>query len=292
MLKIRTMDSDDAEFVIEITGKEGWGYETDDFQRMMFYEPNANFVALKDGTRCGMITTVNYGRMGWIGNVVVGSEFRGEDIGKALVTQAIGYMKARGVRSVKLNSYLDSREFYSKMGFEVEGYCSVFSNPADWKSPGKSGKGGLPGIRKLESGDISQVISLDRMLFGFNRSRFLKRMNDDFPGIAHISKNVSSERVEGFIMGADSASMGEMGPWVCDPDIETDIAKSLLLASVGELSSNDFSLVVPDDNKRSASILKDLGLKEEYKVAVMRLGEEAEYSQPGGIFAQGSLAQG
>lgn len=289
MIKIKTLSRDDIKFALDITEKEGWEYDKDDFERMLFYEPRGTFIAVEDEKECGLITTINYGKIGWIGNVVVALDYRDQGIGEKLVTHAVGYLKSAGVRSVKLCAYLDTREFYSHMGFEVDGYCCVYSYSKSLKKDQITNENIKPIIRKMNHDDIPNVSSLDRNIFGFDRARLLKKMFEEFPNQSFLSDIPQSE---GYIMGSDSAETAEIGPWVCSPDIEKESAVGLLLACLSDVKAHSVNIVVPEENELAVEILKDIGFKNEYRVAIMHFGESIDFAEPQGIFALYSLAQG
>lgn len=287
MLEIRAMSLEDVDFALDITSREDWEYSSEDFERMLFYEPKGCFLTLEDGKACGLVTTITYGKLGWIGNVVVDSGFRGQGIGERLVVHALGYLKSCAARVIRLASYLNTREFYLELGFEEEGYCHVFSCDALANSAKNLKEKKSENIKKMEPEDLQQVVSIDRKIFGFERTRLLRRLLEDFPHLCFLSSSN-----EDYVMGSDSSELGEIGPWICTPQIEKEDAESMLLASMGASRAPRFNIVVHEENERSIAILKSLELKPEYKVAIMRFGEPLEFAKVEGIFAMGSLAQG
>jgi ribosomal protein S18 acetylase RimI-like enzyme len=291
-LDIRILTARDIDSVLEITERENWGYTTRDFENALYVEPKGCFVAGTGSEIVGLTTTINYGRMGWIGNVVVRDDRRGEGIGHRLVVHAAGYLKARGVRAVMLNSYLDSVGFYSRMGFEEDDRCIVFSHQGPLDDPGQDNKKDMmSGIRNMTKDDLGNVFSLDNKVFGSDRTRLLGRIWEDNPELCHVASDLKNDFI-GFTMGIGSAQIAEIGPWVCARDIQGEALDALLIATVLDSGANTVLVVVPSGNDRSTSMLDGLGFKREFEVATMRLGETVDYGQPGGICAIGSLAHG
>ncbi|MCK4442900.1 MAG: GNAT family N-acetyltransferase [Thermoplasmata archaeon] len=103
-MEILAMTKGDIPFALDITDREGWGYTHEDFRRMLELEPDGCFVAFDNERRIGMLTTINYGRTAWIGNVVTESNRRGEGIGSRVVLHAVEHLRGRGVqqREVRL----------------------------------------------------------------------------------------------------------------------------------------------------------------------------------------------
>ncbi|MCK5548496.1 MAG: GNAT family N-acetyltransferase, partial [Thermoplasmata archaeon] len=273
MIEIGTMGRDDIDFAVELTNSVNWGYAKDDFIRMLSWEPAGCFIALKDDKMCAFTTTINYGKLGWIGNVCVSRRFRKSGIGKSIVAHSMGYLNSMGVRTIRLCSYLDKREFYTKLGFKEEGLARVFLKedlagiPEEAREKGKGS-----GIRGMDQGDLEDTISLDRKMFGHDRSRLLMRVHEDFPRLCFISEKAEG----GYIMGTDSAGTGEIGPWICSPDTENGDAESLLHALLEAFITPVASVTVPMANRNSMEILKNMGFVQEYDVAVMRSGEPDE----------------
>lgn len=235
---------------------------------------------------------MNYGRMGWIGNVVVREDVRGKGIGRMLVVHAAGYLKARGVRAVKLNSYLDHVTFYTRMGFEEEGRCIVFTCQESLDTPDEDkADGGRAKVRKMKENDLDEVLSLDKSVFGSDRMRVLRRTFEDNPGLCHVALN-EENGIVGFTMGIGSSEVAEIGPWVWAGSIDDVASGALLAATAKDSGARAVLLVAPGGNDRSTSLLDGMGFKREFEVATMRLGEPVDYGLPDGIFALGSLAHG
>ncbi len=283
MIVIRRMRPEDIVFALKLTNMENWGYIRKDFERILYYEPRGCFVAFKDGKGYGLVTTISYGKLGWIGNVVVHSGQRGGGIGKMLVMHALGYLKSSGINTIKLASYLDTQEFYLKLGFEREGYCQVYAQSPKASEPEVSTE-----IRKMKRDDLRQVITFDRKIFGFDRARLLIRTFKDFPHLCFFTDGPQ----EGYIMGCDSAGMGEIGPWICSSRLKMNNAESLLLASLKASKAIGNNVIVPEENRHANSIAKRLEMTPEFRIAIMRFGEHADYAKRDGVFGLGSLAQG
>jgi ribosomal protein S18 acetylase RimI-like enzyme len=277
--------------VLDITNKEDWGYTRRDFENALYVEPKGCFVATDGDDITGLTTTINYGKMGWIGNVVTRDDRRGEGIGRTLVVHAAGYLKARGVRAVKLNSYLDHVAFYTRIGFEEEGRCVVFTHQGPLDIPHQDGAlGERTEVRKMKENDLEKVLSLDKSVFGSDRARLLGRTFEDNPGLCHVVSNESND--VGFTMGIGSSEVAEIGPCVCADGITEEACRALLSRTAEDSGARAVLLVVPSGNDKSTSLLDGMGFKREFEVTTMVLGESVDYGLPEGIFALGSLAHG
>jgi hypothetical protein len=143
----------------------------------------------------------------------------------------------------------------------------------------------------MKEDDLKDVLSFDKTVFGSDRTRVLRRTYEDNPGLCHVALNQGND-ITAFTMGIGSTQVAEIGPWVCANGIQDVAAEALIRATAGDAGKNAILVVVPGENDRPISILETLGLKREFEVATMRLGESVDYGQPGGIFALASLAHG
>lgn len=56
-----------------------------------------------------------------IERVAVLSAYRGQGVGKALMQEAIAFLKSQNVPEVKLNAQIQAQRFYQSLGFEPQG---------------------------------------------------------------------------------------------------------------------------------------------------------------------------
>ena len=96
------------------------------------------FVAIMDGSVCGMIGTLTYPSYehndpsGRILALVISSTMRRRGIGRALIATAEKDFAQRGIRRVALNTRLareDAHKFYESLGYERNGWRFVKQLP-------------------------------------------------------------------------------------------------------------------------------------------------------------------
>ncbi|MGY6277020.1 GNAT family N-acetyltransferase [Methylomonas sp. MgM2] len=84
------------------------------------------FVARSGDNAAGMInllfsiSTALGGRVAWLEDMVVAPAYRGKGVGSALLTHAVGYCRAQGVKRITLltdASNIEAQRFYKKQGF-------------------------------------------------------------------------------------------------------------------------------------------------------------------------------
>lgn len=274
------MKAEDIPFAVDITDEEGWGYMEEDFQRLIDLEPNGCFVAIDQDDRVGMLTTTSYGDIGWIGNVVVGSERRQGRIGTEMVMHAVEYLKGKSVRNIGLYSYLNAVSFYERMGFQESFRVArffTFAKASEVKGTGVVTRDVLP-----------QVADFDRKHFPGDRSQLLDKMLEDFPELFFC---VEENHILGYILGFCSPKACEIGPWVCDPN-RPEIAENLLRDCLTSLENTQSAIAVPVDNESAMRIVRRQGFLEEFQVSAMLFESEDLGMNLNAIFGIGALEKG
>ena len=120
MFRIRVLSEKDFPFAIRLTDTMDWGLAEEDFRFMMDLEPSGCFVAIEDGKAVGLATTINFGQVGWIGNVIIEKDRRNRGIGSLLVEHAMNYLKQRKTETIGLYAYLRAVPLYSRLGFRTD----------------------------------------------------------------------------------------------------------------------------------------------------------------------------
>src|SRR5512137_3000698 len=114
------MSEADFDFSVNITDTMNWKLVKEDFSFMLKLEPKGCFVLLHDRERIGIVTTINFGKVGWLGNLIVEEKHRKTGAGTLLAKEAIEYLRSRKAETVGLYSYLNAIPFYEKLGFEYD----------------------------------------------------------------------------------------------------------------------------------------------------------------------------
>ncbi|MGQ9507338.1 MAG: GNAT family N-acetyltransferase [Candidatus Bathycorpusculaceae bacterium] len=112
------MSEEDLDFAVRLTDTKNWSLTSEDFLFMMKLEPEGCFTLWDDSKKVGIVTSINYGRIGWLGNLIVEEKHRRKGAASLLVKQVINYLISRGAQTVGLYSYMDTITFYRR----VHGY--------------------------------------------------------------------------------------------------------------------------------------------------------------------------
>ncbi|HCG8547386.1 TPA: GNAT family N-acetyltransferase [Vibrio parahaemolyticus] len=125
MVKIREMDIADYDDVIKLWGQtEGMSLrDADSKERINNYlirNPNLSFVAVSANEIVGAVLVGTDGRRGYLQHLAVSSNFRGKNLGRELVSQAISALANVGVPKTHLfvyNENVNAQQFYEKLGW-------------------------------------------------------------------------------------------------------------------------------------------------------------------------------
>src|SRR5882762_2477244 len=202
--RVRTLDRGDIDAAIALTNLENWGYTRADFLRLLTLSPEGCFVAETNDRVVGVLTTTTYDGLAFLGAVIVSPDFRGKGVGRAMMEAALDHLRAKGVRTVRLNAYLNAIPFYEKLGFRRE-YEVI-----RWH--GEAFTGRMQGVRPIRFDDLESLAQFDERYFGANRRDLLERLADEFPSTFLMSEHRGI--VRGFIVGNSSEDSCEIGPWV------------------------------------------------------------------------------
>lgn len=77
---IRSFEEEDISFTYKLDVMEQWSDTKRDTKRMLNYEPDGCFIAEINGESVGHVFSVSYGRLGWIGLLIVKAEYRRKGI--------------------------------------------------------------------------------------------------------------------------------------------------------------------------------------------------------------------
>jgi len=281
MLKIKTMISKDFSFARHLTETVGWNYTVSDFERLLYYEPEGCFIAEENNEPIGIVNTTTYGKLAWVGSLIVLEPYRGRGVGSELMKHALRYLKTKGVETIRLDAVPRAMPLYQRLGFKEE-YDSLRFIGTGQKTTYREARG-------MENKDLESVVHLDTQFFGENRERVLKRVYKDFSDLCFVS--FTDGKLVGYIMAKKGFDIFKIGPWICDLK-HTEVAEELLRAVLNEAHGMNIWVGVPDGNKRSVSILEKYGFVEQPKSVRMYHGKCDYVGLVNGVFGIGSPEKG
>jgi len=259
MFHLENMTSDDFEFAVRLTDTMNWKMAKEDFEFMLKLEPQGCFVLFYNSERVGIVTTVSFGKVGWLGNLIVAEAHRGKGAGTLLARHAVEYLTSKNVETIGLYAYDEKIPFYRRMGFEYESEFIVL-NGRGFTSPA------VANVREVRKEDIHRIISLDQACFGASRKKLLEPILSDLNNLCYVA--VEDGQMLGYAAAKVYEDMAELGPSVCRKG-RSDVAIDLLKANLNRLEGFEVTICAP---KRESAVLKALttsGFSEDFRVARM-----------------------
>jgi ribosomal protein S18 acetylase RimI-like enzyme len=264
-LKIRPVKSNELPLLKDFAPQE---WNTNISQRFGFYFGEPYFypiVAEFAGEIVGCANGLLNETTGWLGNIIVQPEYRGQGIGSALTADLVDYFHQHGCKSQLLVATKLGEPVYARLGFTVSSTYTFL----------RSGKtipaGATPHIRRAQPGDFEAIRALDQEITGEKRAGFLER----FLAGGWVFQADALEPVTGFFL----------------PDLESGPILAQDATAGLELLQNKLGLgctfvVVPTSNKPALDLLLKAGFLEENSAPRMTLGAELKW-KPEGVFSRG-----
>jgi GNAT superfamily N-acetyltransferase len=222
-------------------------------------------VAEVDGAIAGCAEGLCNGNAGWLGNIIVLPEFRGQGIGYALTAELVEFLRGRGVAHQILIATRMGEPVYRKLGFETTSHYIFLKRETDHEpGPAKD-------VRPATALDFPALLALDQAITGEQRAPFLGRFLAE--AWVHVSPC-------GVVDGFHLPGLAN-GPVLAGND---DAGLELLQFRIGRGAR---PTVVPEANTAALDFLQANGFVETARAPRMVLGPEAAWS-PEHVYSRGS----
>lgn len=207
-IHIRPMTRADIPYGMRFKEAAGWNQTEADWERFLSLEPEGCFVAEMDGEVVGTATTCRFGQQcGWIAMILVPPERRRQGIGSTLFRHAVACLEGRGVASVKLDATPVGRAVYLQVGFLDE----YGLQRREGIAPAAESCGVIP----MTEAHLDRVLTLDRPIYGADRSHLLTRLYREAQGASGAFCGVfQRSEVEGYAMVRPGSRAAFVGPIV------------------------------------------------------------------------------
>lgn len=167
-MKIEPFRSDDVAPFLELAAAENWVAEAWEFEFLLSEFPQGCFAVRSDtGEAAGFVTSLRHDRSGWIGNLIVDPDYRGQKIGERLFVSALEALWNEGVETVWLTASKSGMPLYQKFGFK--GIDTIIR----WSGSGRQ-KCAAPAIKADVAVDDSFLGETDTLGWGDRRAGLLK----------------------------------------------------------------------------------------------------------------------
>jgi ribosomal protein S18 acetylase RimI-like enzyme len=166
-MTIEPFSTDDIAPFLKLAAAENWVAEPWEFEFLLSRFPRGCFAARGDnGETAGFVTSLRHDRSGWIGNLIVAAEYRGQGIGERLFSAALEALRSAGVETFWLTASKSGKSLYEKHGF------SSIDTIVRWVGTGRQR---IETFDCLSGGDISNISmsSIDCRAWGDRRDALL-----------------------------------------------------------------------------------------------------------------------
>jgi predicted N-acetyltransferase YhbS len=228
------------------------------------------FVACQDDRVAGVASSARFGRTGWLGNVAVDDDVRGQGLGRELSQTAVDCLRHAGVETVLLTATKLGQPIYERLGFADDGisYGIWEQQEAPILACDRSAT--------VQPGQLEDVISQDTGATGEDRRGYLAPFAD--------RAWVPAGR------GRDGYRVAL--PWGGGPVIAANPACARQLIIDMLRASPGSRLGFPEVNAHGAALAVSLGFQLSRRVRRMRLGPPVAGYRPGAIYNVFSMAVG
>jgi len=289
MVTVRLWKPADIDYVADSVEQAKWGYTRRDIKRCWRYEPNGCFIAEINHKPVGHVFSINYGKMGWIGLLIVREEHRQKGIGLMLTQMAMEYLRNAGTHTIRLEAVEKAVPLYKRLGF-VEEFDSLRFNKQLKQSEGFKSDTKIT-IVGVDDENLEALARYDSKYFGANRLRVLQSLYKDYPQFCFVARK--KHRIAGYIMGRKIQNAYQIGPWVCARE-NPQVAKDLLFTILSAIESKETEvrIGVPAPNKTGAKLMEKLGFKLVSKSIRMVWGKRKHEGDVTGVYGIGGPEKG
>jgi len=259
MFHVKKMSVEDFAFAVHLSDTMNWNLVEEDFAFAMKLEPDGCFVLLYDSEEIGMATTISFGQVGWLGNVIVSESHRGRGGGSRLVEHSIKYLKNKGVKTIGLYGYLERIPFYKTHNFVYDSEFIVLKGEG-FSAPTKAY------LKEAEKEDIPEIVDFDRLCFGASRRKLLEPIIHDTDNLCYVLRE--GELMLGFAVAKVYDEAAEIGPLVCRQGC-SDGAIDLLKVIFNRLKGFEVSMCIAEKEFVIINTLKRYEFRENFHLARM-----------------------
>lgn len=261
MFYVRRMSAEDYSFAVRLTDTKIWGFVEEDFRFMRELEPDGCFTLFDGSKRVGIVTSISFGRMGWLGTLIVEEKHRRKGAASQLVNHVINYLTGKGAQKIGLYSYMDAVRFYGRFGFKYDSAFTVFEGKA-FKSQAKSN------IKEAKEEDLQRIVEYDRSCLNASRRKLLEAIFHKIKSLCYVYEERG--QVCGYVMAKVYDGLAEIGPLICNREC-SEVAIDLIKTVFNKIDGYHVTLCIPKKESAIKDFLVKSGFKESFDIARMFL---------------------
>ncbi|MEP6844572.1 MAG: GNAT family N-acetyltransferase [Panacibacter sp.] len=212
---VRPMQKDDIADAIKLSNAEGWNQTENDWKLLIKNDQNICMLAECNDKIIGTCTVMNYANhIAWIGMVLVDKAYRRQGVSKLLLENIFRNLKS--FKSVKLDATPAGQQVYTKFGFKEEYLIARMAITSAKLLTANEDDGS---IAPAELKDVPEIITLDKIVFGADRTILIESLIRRYPQKAWVLKRDNS--ITGFALGRDGNKYHQIGPLIASTTKDT-----------------------------------------------------------------------
>lgn len=267
-MHIRRMTFDDIPFAQTLKAQNNWNQREDDWRRQLELEPDACFVAEREGRPAGTACACVFGDIAWINLVLVDRAQRGQGIGTALLRHVVQHLDDRGVTTQRLDATPLGEPVYAKLGFHGEFNLARYEGVMPTDCPP------VDGIEPIQPDDLPAVCAMDASVTGTERGKLLRYLVN--AAAEWMRKAPTANGLAGYGLCRPGANAWQIGPIQGTPEA----GRRLLLDAARHFAGQRVYLDVPIANIAAVHLADSLGLNVQRTFLRMARGRRVEEDLP------------
>ncbi|MRR55366.1 MAG: GNAT family N-acetyltransferase [Deltaproteobacteria bacterium] len=256
-------NEDISEF-LSLAAEEGWISDAWELEFLRTAFPSGCLVCRNKGIPVAFLTSIKYEKSGWIGNLLVRKEWRGQGLGSALFERALDLLEQAGTRTIWLTASESGRPIYERHGF------LAIDTVHRWLAKGQI-------LAGAPDSDYRGMLALDETGWGDRREELLR---------ATINHGSSTLLPGGFLIRQRWGNAIQIGPWSSsNPRVAQQLLTNTITPTV---DGPRIFLDVPEGNCEATKLMYGTGFSRQSSTTLMYRGEKPAYS-PERIYALASM---
>lgn len=291
---------DDLNDIFRVVDTTGWGETKEDIRRMIANPDNKYILLISPENEIIAVTlTIQCGKIGFIGHVIVMPEFRGMGIGQEIMIEAINYLEFHGCTTIMLDAVQKAKSLYERVGFtfKMNSYRYFLDISTEEKKKAleslfqKKAEEDLK-IFNTKDTDLQEILALDQVIFGCNRENLLIDFFEFFPESAFYSRDEKDE-ISGYCFGEFKDNTLYIRAGISNSLLDTTaLIESIIVKANSKYKLEFVKIGLLENSVYGLPLIKKLGFKETSYSLRMFYGEETDVSFNPQIFAIGHPAKG
>lgn len=256
--------NDDIGEFLSLAAEEGWISNAWELEFLRTTFPSGCLVCRNKGIPVAFLTSIKYEKSGWIGNLLVRKEWRGQGLGSALFERALEVLEQAGTRTIWLTASESGRPIYARYGF------LAIDTVQRWQAKGHI-------LAGHPDSDYRGILDLDETGWGDRREELLR---------ATVEHGSASLLPDGFLVRQSWGNAIQIGPW---SGSNPRVAQQLLQNSMTQTADGRrIILDVPEGNSAATKLMHGAGFSRHSSTTLMYRGEKPAYA-PERIYALASM---